>query len=157
MKTFTLLFAVFFLASCNVKVNPTYPYVYAYSVETTYEEALEKIKEMHEATPSYAVENTDVTGIDNEFSKVHQTHFYLSETNQVAVCAFYGKKRDYSLAVMAHFYDLEDFGKLTPREIIKKDTYTQEEIDRYKESKEIFESHILEKFGNWQEIKIQDL
>lgn len=158
MRSFALLLTIFFVTSCNIKINPTYHYMSFHAVETTYKEALDKVYEIHMENPSYLVDKIDLKElIDHEDGKRHQTYFYLSETNQVVLCVFFGEVENYSLVIMTHYHDLDSIRKATVKDIINKDTYTQEEIDRYNKSKEIFQSQILDKLGRWEKIEIQDL
>lgn len=72
---------------------------------------------------------------------------------------FLCKVEDYSLIIMTHYHDLETYGKITYKDVIKKDKegYKQQEIDRFNISKEIFETQILDKFGEWKKIRVSDL
>ncbi|MFT3995054.1 MAG: hypothetical protein QM660_12140 [Dysgonomonas sp.] len=160
MKLFASLLLIFVFTTCNVKINPEYHYMSYHALDISYEDALEKIKEIHEKNPhplyeTFGLEN----GINHPDNKHYQTYFVISETSQVALCTFFGQVKDYSLVVMTHYHDLETFGKVTYKDIRdkEKEGYTQEEIDRFNKSKEIFEAQILDKFGDSKRIGPTDL
>lgn len=161
MKSFASLLLIFVFTTCNVKINPEYHYMSYHALDISYEDALEKIKEIHEKNPHFLHEKFDIEDsmIDYPDRKSYQTYFVISETNQVALRAFFGKVKNYNLVVMTHYHDLETFGKVTYKDIRNKEKegYTQEEIDRFNKSKEIFEAQILDKFGDWKRIGPTDL